>query len=210
MLHDQDIREPLFEYLEEVYGKIRIIEEKQMGNSRADVVMVAEEALFGIEIKSDADTYARLESQVKDYDKFYDYNIVVVGTTHAMHIEEHVPEWWGIITAEIEEDSLDFYYLRRPQPNPNMDLKKKVQILWRPEVAHILEKYRLPAYKEKSKQYAMRKLVEKMPDFILNREISQELFERDYTEIEEQIAAYRKEQSRKNVVRRSIIKRRRR
>lgn len=210
MLHDQDIREPLFEYLEEVYGKIRIIEEKQMGNSRADVVMVTEEALFGIEIKSDADTYARLESQVKDYDKFYDYNIVVVGTTHAMHIEEHVPEWWGIITAEIEEDSLDFYYLRRPQPNPNMDLKKKVQILWRPEVAHILEKYRLPAYKEKSKQYAMRKLVEKMPDFILNREISQELFERDYTEIEEQIAAYRKEQSRKNVVRRSIIKRRRR
>ena len=26
MLHDKDIREPLFEYLEELYGKIRIIE----------------------------------------------------------------------------------------------------------------------------------------------------------------------------------------
>lgn len=52
---DKDIREPLFEYLEEKYGKIRIIEEKMMGRSRADVVMVTEDALVGLEIKSDAD-----------------------------------------------------------------------------------------------------------------------------------------------------------
>ena len=48
--------------------------------------MVAPECLYGIEIKSDADTYARLKRQVKDYDQYYDYNIVVVGSTHAMHI----------------------------------------------------------------------------------------------------------------------------
>ena len=41
-----------------------------MGKSRADVVMVLEEELVGIEIKSDADTYARLSRQVKDYDRF--------------------------------------------------------------------------------------------------------------------------------------------
>ena len=29
MLYDKDIREPLFEYLEEIYGKIRILEEKK-------------------------------------------------------------------------------------------------------------------------------------------------------------------------------------
>ena len=57
-LHDKDIREPLFDFLEEAYGKIRIIEEKTMGKSRADVVMVTEDDLVGIEIKSDADTYA--------------------------------------------------------------------------------------------------------------------------------------------------------
>jgi hypothetical protein len=56
-LHDKDIREPLFDFLEEKYGKVRIMEEKQMGRSRADVVMVTESALCGIEIKSDADTY---------------------------------------------------------------------------------------------------------------------------------------------------------
>lgn len=60
-LHDKDIREPLFDFLEEYYGKIRIIEEKQIGRSRADIMMVMTEAVAGIEIKSDADTYTRLK-----------------------------------------------------------------------------------------------------------------------------------------------------
>lgn len=46
LIHDKEIREPLFDYLEETYGKIRIIEEKMMGRSRADVVMVTEDALY--------------------------------------------------------------------------------------------------------------------------------------------------------------------
>ena len=69
-LHDRDIREPLFEFLEDSFGKIRILEEKTMGRSRADIVMVTESGLTGIEIKSDKDTYVRLTSQIKDYDKY--------------------------------------------------------------------------------------------------------------------------------------------
>ena len=30
MVYDKDIREPLFDFLEMIYGKIRIIEEKQI------------------------------------------------------------------------------------------------------------------------------------------------------------------------------------
>ncbi len=40
ILKDADIREPLFEYLEDTYGKLRILEEKIIGKVRADVVMV--------------------------------------------------------------------------------------------------------------------------------------------------------------------------
>lgn len=43
MLYDKDIREPLFDFLEGMYGKIRILEEKQIGKSRADIVMVLPE-----------------------------------------------------------------------------------------------------------------------------------------------------------------------
>ena len=72
MLKDQDIREPLFDFFDEKFGKVRIIEEKQIAKSRADVMLVLEEKLIGVEIKSDADTYARLARQVKDYNKFFD------------------------------------------------------------------------------------------------------------------------------------------
>ena len=77
MLKDKDIREALFDFLEIEYGKIRIYEEKMIGKSRADAYMVVDNALVGIEIKSDADTYARLEGQIKDYDKYFDFNIRV-------------------------------------------------------------------------------------------------------------------------------------
>ena len=56
ILHDSDIREPLFDCLEERLGKIRILEEKQIGRARDDAVMVTERHLYGIEIKSDAFT----------------------------------------------------------------------------------------------------------------------------------------------------------
>ena len=184
MLYDKDIREPLFDFLEEMYGKIRILEEKQIGKSRADIVMVLPDLVAGIEIKSDADTYARLKRQVKDYDQFYDRNYVAAGSSHALHIEEHVPEWWGIITVEQVAGQADFYLLREARPNPGVNLRKKLSILWRPELAHIQELNDMPKYKEKSKQFVIDKIAEKIPEEILSKQISGALFERDYNEIE--------------------------
>lgn len=191
LLHDKDIREPLFDFLEETYGKIRILEEKTMGKSRADAVMVTPEGLFGIEIKSDADTYARLNRQVKDYNLYYDYNYAVVGTSHAAHIRGHLPQWWGVITVEEVEGKADFYIMRRPLPNPEVDWPKKISILWRPELAHIQKRNGLPEYKEKSKLFVQRKLLERVPLELLQRHLCEELFERDYTLIGEQIREFR-------------------
>lgn len=191
MLYDKNIREPLFDFLEERYTKIRIIEEKQMGRSRADVVMVTENSVIGIEIKSDADTYVRLQRQVRDYDRFFDYNYVVAGSRHAMHIEEKVPPWWGIITAEEIERKVDFYLLRSPGENPNFIWKNKLKLLWRPELAHIQELNQLPRYKEKSKAFVIDKIIEKVPKELLKIQISEELFERDYHQIEHIIRAYK-------------------
>lgn len=192
-LYDKDIREPLFDFLEETYGKVRIIEEKKMGRSRADVVMVLPEAVCGLEIKSDADTYARLSRQVRDYNQYFDYNYIVAGTKHAHHVEEHVPDWWGIITVELEEGRPDFYLLRKAGENPKVNWKRKLGLLWRPELARIQEKNSLPKYREKSKDFVIEKILLKVPGERLYRQISDELFERDYTEIEENIRAYKKE-----------------
>ena len=102
MLYDKDIREPLFDFLEGMYGKIRILEEKQIGKSRADIVMVL------------------------------------------------------------------------------------------PELAHIQELNDMPKYKEKSKQFVIDKIAEKIPGDILSQQISDTLFERDYNEIEHVIQEFKK------------------
>lgn len=200
MLYDKDIREPLFEFLEEQYGRIRILEEKQMGRSRADLVMVLPGAVAGVEIKSDADTYARLSRQVKDYNQFFDYNLIAVGSSHAHHIEEHVPDWWGIITIEQGEKDgktwIDFYVLRKARENPNVDRKKTLGLLWRPELAHIQKVNHMARYQEKSKKFVIDKILEKVPEKLLKEQISEELFERDYTKIEQEIREYRRQRRR--------------
>lgn len=114
-------------------------------------------------IKSDADTYVRLSRQVRDYDRYCDGNYVVAGSTHGLHIGEHVPEWWGIITVEAAAEGPDFYVLREAGRNPNLDLKRKLGLLWRPELVHIQELNKLPGYKEKSKKFVVEKILEKVP-----------------------------------------------
>ena len=201
MLHDKDIREPLFEYLEGIYGKIRILEEKNMGSSRADIVMVMENCLCGIEIKSDADSYVRLKSQVEDYDKYFDMNIIVVGTSHALQIHKHVPDYWGIITVEEINGASDFYYLRQPKDNVSMQWDKKMQFLWKPELYEIQRKYGLPKYKDKSKGYIVEKILANVPKKIdesdLKRQMSEILFERDYTKVKQLIKDYRRSEIQK-------------
>ena len=198
MIYDKDIREPLFDFLDETFGKNRILEEKIIGNSRADVVMVTPEAIFGIEIKSDADTYARLKSQVKDYDKYYDMNFVVVGTSHAAHIEEHVPAYWGIITVEEVDNNLDFYILRRPEPNPKVTWKRKLEMLWRPEIAVLQDEFKMPKYREKSKKFVLTKVLERLEngkidpkEFTLK--MNELLIQRDYNSISETLKEYKLE-----------------
>lgn len=181
MLKDSDIREPLFEYLEETFGKVRILEEKVTGRSRADVVMVTEDAVTGLEIKSDADSYARLAGQVRDYSRCYDYNYAVAGSTHAMHILEHLPEWWGAITVDEEDGRPDFYLLRCARRNPDNVLGQKLHLLWKSELSEILLRNGLPAYTGKNKSYQRTVLLDRVPEARLHRDISDRLFERDYT-----------------------------
>ena len=196
VLHDKDIREPLFDFLEETYGKVRIIEEKTTGRARADVVMITDSLLYGIEIKSDADTYARLKKQVKNYDMYYDRNIIVAGTSHAGHVAEHVPKWWGIITVEIDEaGQADFYIMRVPQENPKIKDDRKITILWRTELNNLLKLNGLPRYPQKSKFFVQQTLLDRVDHEILWKQACDELFERDYNTIAETIEEFRKQKN---------------
>lgn len=199
MLYDSDVREALFDYLEEYFGKIRIIEEKNVGSSRADVVLVLPEGVYGLEIKSDADTYQRLPGQIADYDRFFDHNIIAVGTSHAAHVEEHVPDYWGIITIEETPDGPDFYMLRTPKQNPKRVMADTLSLLWRPELQGIVDKRLKSRYLRLSKKAVIAKLLEKLgkspeeTESCLIEDISEALFERDYNTIQAEIDRFRTE-----------------
>ncbi|MBO6215963.1 MAG: sce7726 family protein [Lachnospiraceae bacterium] len=185
VLHDADIRDDLCIYMERKYGKVRFFEELTMGKSRADIVIVTEEGLVGVEIKSDADTYERLPRQIKDYDRFFDYNYVVVGSSHSQHIREHIPEHWGVITVERDGGALDFYEMRDPSVSPKVRFTNQMSLLWRRELAELQKQNGLYKYPGKSKMYVKKYLMKSVERSELKRQMLEVLFERDYSIFEE-------------------------
>lgn len=181
MLRDSDIRDNLCLYLEEKYGEVRFFEELSMGRSRADIVMVTRDAIYGVEIKSDADTYARLKRQVRDYNKYFDYNILVVGSTHAAHAMEHVPKHWGIVSVELIKDKMDFYEIRKSQESPKATLKNQLLLLWRRELAQIQQINNLHKYAGKSRTFVEEYVLNSVSPELLKKQVIDILFERDYT-----------------------------
>lgn len=186
LLYDCDIREPLFDYLEERFGKARMFEEKTIGKSRADVLMVTEGRITGLEIKSDADTYERLKRQARDYDRYCDENYVVIGKSHEKHVEEHIPVYWGVLVVSVNGREIVIEEMRPAQPNPKMKRELQLAILWRTELQNIIEQNHLPHYKQKSKRFVREKLLEKLEWDRLKAAVCEELFERDYTLLEEE------------------------
>lgn len=177
---DLDMREPLFDYIEQFYGKIRVFEEKTTGRSRADVIGIIDGAFIGFEIKSDGDSYARLKTQTRDYDQLCDINYIVVGESHRRHASEHVPGHWGVLCVFEREDGIHVEMDQVPAINPQARLARQLGFLWRPELASLLEMNHMPKYAWESKAFVQQKLMEKVPPGLLKRQITDMLFERDY------------------------------
>lgn len=213
---DKDIREPLFDFLEEFYGKIRIFEEKVTGISRTDALGVIDGQMIGFEIKSDRDTYARLKRQTADYDLLCDVNYLVVGKSHRKQADQHIPAHWGIICV-YEEEKLPQKEKKRiiveidqiPGVNPNVKIERQLDLLWRPELATLQEWNEMPKYAQKSKAFVREKILERVPQETLKHQITDLLFERDYEALLAQIREVQKKtrpRKRKMSKKRSVVK----
>ena len=193
---DQEMREPLFDYLDENFGKIRIIEEKTIRGSRADVLGVLDGYFVGFEIKSDHDTYERLKTQVKDYDRFCDFCYIVVGTSHRKHVSEHVPDHWGILV--ITEEGVEME--RGADDNPEAKLEEQITLLWKRELLQLLQINSCPKYTNMSRKFICEKLLQRVEHEKLKLQITEILFERDYTVFNDQPALAEKKKRRKRAV----------
>jgi len=180
-LSDPQMREALFTYLDAKHPKIRIIDEKNIGRSRADLMGVTDGIIIGYEIKSDLDSYTRLKAQVRNYNKYFDVCYAVVGKSHQKGVIKHIPEFWGILVISEEYGQTSVFELRSADMNPKDITANKLSLLWKKEIQNIAVKNGLPKYSNKNKKYLLRMLQEMIPPKKLMLAFTEELFERDYS-----------------------------
>ncbi|MCR5214912.1 MAG: sce7726 family protein [Eubacterium sp.] len=187
---DKDIREPLFDYLDERYGRVRIIEEKIIGKSRADVIAIIKGLIIGFEIKSDNDTYTRLAGQIKDYDRYCDLNYVVVGERH-IHVSDHVPDYWGIIYVNDENVIVE----RDASVSPKVRLNLQLSLLWRNELLNIQLKEGLPRLMGTRRSDIYKRLIDTAGEPTIKADMTLELMDRDYSLWNKQTVSIKKKRS---------------
>jgi len=162
-------------------NKFRIIDEFVIGKARADIVIV-KDGLIGYEIKGDTDTYKRLPGQIKEYDIYFQKNYLVVGAVNIKTAAAHIPPYWGILCLSETENGVTLAEtVREAEQNPNFNLKKQLSLLWRKELNHILKMNKLLKCTGKTKAYIRNYLFGSVSHNTLQKQICEELLERDWT-----------------------------
>jgi hypothetical protein len=180
-MNDYEIREAFCDYIEDTQrDKFRFIDELVIGKARADIVIVTD-CLRGYEIKGDTDSYARLPGQIKEYDKYFQQNWLVVGANHRKNAGKHIPPYWGIICISNSGNKAQIEIIREAGLNFKFNQKRQLKLLWRKELSNILKANGLLKCSGKNKAYIIKYLSENVPKERLSKQICEELFERDWT-----------------------------
>ena len=173
---DKEMRSILIEYLSIKNRVFRIFQEKSIGSSVCDLMLVTDK-LSGFEIKSDSDNFERIDRQIAAYEQFFNENTLVVGAKYAGIAEKKVPENWGILCIERQKVSV----VRLAGNNKKASVKNQLSVLWRMELKNLLIQNDLPAFTYKSKEYIIERLAESVPAKTLLEQTVHELLTRDYS-----------------------------
>lgn len=184
-MKDIHIREVLVRDLRSEHAsdpKTIVIQEMGLcqGDARVDLAVINGH-LHGYEIKSDEDDLDRLASQRDHYGRVFDRMTIVAGATHLSKIRGMIPKWWGIARAESDGGGLKIRKVRREKPNPNVDPKALVQLLWRDEVLEKLRQLNMHiGLMDKPRKILWAKLVKGLSIVELTQEVRERLRSRQF------------------------------
>lgn len=142
-LSDADIRPALMDWIFATLSGANdalLLEELGFcrGQVRVDLALVGAD-LHGFEIKSERDSLARLASQAETYSRVLDRATLVVGERHLAEALLIVPSWWGILRVSHGYQGPEFSVYREAKPNPNLDPRSLVELLWLEDSLELLE-----------------------------------------------------------------------
>lgn len=187
LLCDKDIRTIVFQTFQAKNTEMRLMEEFPMGDSRADLLLVTNTKLIGLEIKSDRDTFVRLPRQIKDYERFFDVNYLVVGTYHVEEAIRTVPSHWGIYEVyEQENGGYALECIRSAALSLKDNMEEKLYLLWRNELNQIIRDYRLSGNTLHRKDKMIVKIMKNLSGPVIQSEICRALRTRDYSKYREE------------------------
>ncbi|MFA7262530.1 MAG: sce7726 family protein [Caulobacter sp.] len=108
------------------------------GASRVDIAVINGH-IRGVEIKAEADTLERLPRQVQAYGLVVDRATLIASERHIPAAFEHLPSWWGVISARrAANGAVLFRRLRDERANRETDAVSLARLMWRDEVHAVL------------------------------------------------------------------------
>ena len=129
--------------------------EFNVGNSRLDVGKINGSS-YAYEIKTELDNTLRLEKQIQDYEKIFEFIYVVCHSKHLKEVRRIVPLKIGIKTFEIQNEEINFNDIRMAKRNKSIKKEYLLESLTSKEYAYIIRKYlkidKIPLYKEERKK----------------------------------------------------------
>jgi hypothetical protein len=117
----------------------RIVDEMEIccGEARVDIAVINGK-LHGFEIKSEADTLARLDGQISAYNQVFDTMTIICGKNHLDSITKMIPGWWGIYSAKINFGKVELTKFRCAETNQAVSSLALAQLLWKSEMLALL------------------------------------------------------------------------
>ncbi|WP_313799062.1 sce7726 family protein [Cytobacillus sp.] len=149
--------------------------ELNVGSSRLDIGRINGKSI-AYEIKTELDTLDKLEKQINDYSKVFEYIYIIIHPCHYKKTIEMIPNYCGIITYNLSKNSCRFHFKKKALKNNYIDPKEQIitltkkELNWAlkqlgeitfPEDRMLLEEYILTKYSQNKINTLFKKILKK-------------------------------------------------
>jgi hypothetical protein len=112
--------------------------ELNVGSSRLDIGRINGKSI-AYEIKTELDTLEKLEKQISDYSKVFEYIYVIIHQCHYEKVLEIIPDYCGVIIYNLKKDICKFSFKRKALKNCFIDPREQLSVFSKKELDWLIK-----------------------------------------------------------------------